>query len=39
MKKVEYRAWVAHLDAHPEEKARVIEAMERSDALRRNERS
>lgn len=34
MKKDEYRAWVAHLEAHPEEKARVIEAMERSSASR-----
>lgn len=35
MKKDEYQAWVAHLDAHPDEKARVIEAMERYDASRR----
>jgi excisionase family DNA binding protein len=34
MKKAEYATWVAHLDAHPEEKDRVLEAMARFDALR-----
>lgn len=31
MHKEEYKAWVAHLDARPDEKADVIEAMERYD--------
>jgi hypothetical protein len=35
MEKDEYEAWVAHLDAHPDEKAEVIEAMERDDRMRR----
>jgi excisionase family DNA binding protein len=34
MKKAEYRAWVGHLEEHPEEKARVIEAMERQGSSR-----
>lgn len=34
MEKDEYHAWVAHLNTHPDEKARVIEAMERYDASR-----
>ncbi len=32
MDKDEYKAWVAHLNAHPEEKALVLEEMERYDA-------
>lgn len=35
MEKDEYESWVAHLDAHPDEKARVIEEMERYDRSRR----
>ncbi|MDP9282009.1 MAG: hypothetical protein M3P38_07925 [Chloroflexota bacterium] len=35
MEKDEYQAWVAHLEAHPDEKANVIEAMERYDRSRR----
>lgn len=35
MDKDEYKAWVAHLDAHPDEKAAVIDAMERYDATQR----
>jgi len=34
MEKDEYQAWVAHLNTHPNEKALVIEAMERYDASR-----
>jgi excisionase family DNA binding protein len=34
MNEHEYRAWVAHLNAHPDEKALVIEAMGRHDASR-----
>jgi hypothetical protein len=34
MEKGEYQAWVAHLDAHPDEKAKVLEAMEREDPTR-----
>lgn len=33
MQNREYEAWVAHVDAHPEEKAVVIEAIERCDGL------
>jgi hypothetical protein len=35
MQKDEYAAWVAHLEANPDEKARVIEEMERYDRTRR----
>lgn len=35
MDKDEYKAWVAHLDEHPEEKAAVIDAIERYDAMQR----
>jgi hypothetical protein len=35
MAKAEYEAWVAHLDSNPDEKARVIEEMERYDRSRR----
>ena len=35
MQKDEYAAWVAYLEANPDEKARVIEEMERYDRTRR----
>jgi excisionase family DNA binding protein len=38
MRKKAYQLWVAHLEAHPDEKALVIEAMERYDASRRTGR-
>jgi len=34
MQKGEYQAWVAHLNAHPDEKALALEAIERYDASR-----
>lgn len=34
MDEAQYKAWVAHLDAHPDEKERVIDAMEHDDTPR-----